>query len=542
MKMKKQFKSIFAITLLMISVFTIWSCAGGFKKSKENSFSIEGTWQGASYKYGFSQSKFNDFSRTQSRIKLITDTYFTWVTTDSVSKKVYSVGGGKYSLRGDTLTEWIDYGLGMDAYLGHKQTFIVKVEGDMLFLSGFLSDSLKIEEIWRKVSVSGNTTGTISSQPVPGREVKGDVLKGDGSYFSTVPIVVTGTSSRPASDTSGKFLITNVPEKSFLVFSYRGYKTQVLKPDFSSPMTVKMEKDPYYKESSMVFRFTQSNRPEQLVVVDGVVSDKSYLLLADELGYELGIVKNLAGAEALKKFGEKAKNGVIEITTRKKALAMGLKPPFRRLKAEDFPTFQGKKSSAFNEWLISQIKYPSEAKAKSIEGRVNINMNVELNGSLSGLKTVSSPDPLLTEGVLKVIQSSPQWDAPKNPAVDESFAESVSIKFSLPDKVSDGSAFVAVDQMPIFPGGDAELLKFIAENTKYPAEAKEKNIQGRVIVRFIINSEGKPEDVVILKGVNPLLDAEAIRSIRLLPAFAPGYQGGKPVDVYYMVPVNFTLQ
>lgn len=539
--MKRPFNSIIAIIVLLVSAFTILSCTGGIKNTN-NTVSIEGTWQGASYKYGFGQSNFNDFTKNQPHIKLITENYFTWVAYDSVSKKVFSAGGGRYSLEGDTLTEWIDFGLGMDAYLGRKQTFIVKTAGDMLFLSGFLSDSLKIEEIWRKVPVSGQATGVNPSQTDLGKEVKGDVLKEDGSYFPGVPIVVTGTNSRPASDVSGKFLITNVPEKTFLVFSYRGYKTQVLKPDFSSPMSIKMEKDPYYKESSMAFRFTTSNRPEQLVVVDGVISDKSYRNLAEELGYDLGIVKNLSGAEALKKFGEKAKSGVIEITTRKKALAMDLKPPFRRLKPEDYPTFQGRKASEFNDWVIGQVKYPAEAIAKSIEGRVNINMNVELNGSLSGIKTLSSPDPLLTDAVLKVIKSSPKWDSPKNPAVDEVFPESVSIKFSLPDRVTDGSAFVVVDQMPMFPGGDAELLKFIGDNTKYPEEAKAKNIQGRVIVRFIVNSEGKPEDVMILKGVDPLLDAEAIRSIRLLPSFIPGYQGGKPVSVYYMVPVTFTLR
>jgi TonB family protein len=542
MKMKRLLKSTVVITVLMISAFTIWSCTGGLKNSKDNSVSIEGTWQGASYKYGFGQSNFNDFSKNQPHTKLITDNYFTWVANDSLSKKVFSAGGGRYTLQGDTLTEWIDFGLGMDAYLGRKQTFIIKTEGDMLFLSGFLSDSLKIEEIWRKVPVSGNTTGVKPSQTAVSKEVKGDVLKEDGSVFPGVPMVVTGTSLRPSSDVSGKFIITNVPEKAFLVFSYRGYKTQVLKPDFSSPMSIKMVKDPYYKESSLAFRIASSNRPEQLVVVDGVVSDKSYRILSEELGYDLGIVKNLSGAEALKKFGEKAKNGVIEITTRKKALAMGLKPPFRRLKPEDFPTFQGKKASEFNEWVIGQVKYPAEAISKSIEGRVNINMNVELNGSLSGLKTISSPDPLLAEAVLKVIQSSPKWDAPKNPAVDEAFTESVSIKFSLPDKVTDGNAFVVVEQMPMFPGGDVELLKFIGDNTKYPPEAKAKNIQGRVIVRFIVNTEGKPEDVMILKGVDPLLDAEAIRSIRMLPSFIPGYQGGKPVNVYYMVPVTFTLK
>jgi TonB family protein len=102
--------------------------------------------------------------------------------------------------------------------------------------------------------------------------------------------------------------------------------------------------------------------------------------------------------------------------------------------------------------------------------------------------------------------------------------------------------YVVVEEMPMFPGGDAELLKYIAEHTQYPEIAKEQNIQGRVIVRFCITAQGSVSRASVLKGVDPELDKEAIRVVSTLPTFKPGKQGGKDVPVWYMVPITFTLK
>ncbi|HAM08875.1 MAG: hypothetical protein A2X05_04560 [Bacteroidetes bacterium GWE2_41_25] len=106
----------------------------------------------------------------------------------------------------------------------------------------------------------------------------------------------------------------------------------------------------------------------------------------------------------------------------------------------------------------------------------------------------------------------------------------------------EATPFVVVEEMPMFPGGDAELLKYIGEHTQYPEIAKENNIQGRVIVRFCVTSKGGVSQVSILKSVDAELDKEAIRVVNSLPAFKPGKQGGKPVPVWYMVPITFTLK
>ncbi len=102
--------------------------------------------------------------------------------------------------------------------------------------------------------------------------------------------------------------------------------------------------------------------------------------------------------------------------------------------------------------------------------------------------------------------------------------------------------FVIVEKMPEFPGGDLELRKYIAQNIKYPNIARENDIQGKVYVRFVVTETGSVENVQIARGVDPLLDKEAIRVVESLPKWKPGEQGGKKVKVWYTVPINFQLQ
>jgi periplasmic protein TonB len=120
--------------------------------------------------------------------------------------------------------------------------------------------------------------------------------------------------------------------------------------------------------------------------------------------------------------------------------------------------------------------------------------------------------------------------------------EKVKIVAEESEDVSDEIPFVVVEEMPMFPGGDSTLLAYIVQNTKYPESAKINKTEGRVIVRFCVNSKGLVDRVTILRGVNPDLDAESVRVVSSLPAFIPGRQGGKPVPVWYMVPVTFALK
>ena len=101
--------------------------------------------------------------------------------------------------------------------------------------------------------------------------------------------------------------------------------------------------------------------------------------------------------------------------------------------------------------------------------------------------------------------------------------------------------YQAVEQMPQFPGGDAELMKYIQDHLKYPVIAAENGIQGRVIVRFVVSKTGEIQDVTGLRGVDSSLDKEAVRVIKSMPKWIPGKQNGNNVAVYFTVPVMFKL-
>ena len=106
---------------------------------------------------------------------------------------------------------------------------------------------------------------------------------------------------------------------------------------------------------------------------------------------------------------------------------------------------------------------------------------------------------------------------------------------------TDNKVYESVEVMPEFPGGQAELLKFVAKSIKYPTEAQRRGAQGRVIVKFVVETNGSISNIHVVKGIDPLLDAEAIRVCTTMPTWAPARQEGKAVRCYYTIPVTFRL-
>lgn len=106
---------------------------------------------------------------------------------------------------------------------------------------------------------------------------------------------------------------------------------------------------------------------------------------------------------------------------------------------------------------------------------------------------------------------------------------------------TDDDVYEVVEKMPAFPGGMAELMKYLRSNVRYPVEAHKAGIQGRVVVSFIVNKDGTVKDAKIVRSVDKSIDAEALRVISAMPKWQPGYQDGKAVSVRYTVPVTFRL-
>lgn len=110
------------------------------------------------------------------------------------------------------------------------------------------------------------------------------------------------------------------------------------------------------------------------------------------------------------------------------------------------------------------------------------------------------------------------------------------------DSTAKEEVFMVAEQMPEFPGGMKELLKFLQDNLKYPENAMKNNVQGRVIVQFVVEKDGTPTEFKVLRSVDPDLDAEALRVLQTMPKWKPGMQRGKIVRVKFTVPVSFKLQ
>lgn len=133
---------------------------------------------------------------------------------------------------------------------------------------------------------------------------------------------------------------------------------------------------------------------------------------------------------------------------------------------------------------------------------------------------VNEPDSTLTEHVTEILIVSDSEDNDGQDVLDE----------------------VMLDQQPQFPGGIDGLMNFLMQNVTYPAECAEAEIQGKVMVKFVVQKDGSIGDVEITKSVHPVLDAEAIRVVKSMPNWTPGTLNGQPVNVWFSLPVNFKLQ
>ena len=110
------------------------------------------------------------------------------------------------------------------------------------------------------------------------------------------------------------------------------------------------------------------------------------------------------------------------------------------------------------------------------------------------------------------------------------------------DTTADDKVYKVCEQMPTYEGGDAALMKYIGENLKYPEEAKERGLQGRVVVGFIIEKDGSLTNFKVLRAVDRALDAEALRVVKGMPKWIPGRQNGQCVRVSYLLPIYICLQ
>ncbi len=144
----------------------------------------------------------------------------------------------------------------------------------------------------------------------------------------------------------------------------------------------------------------------------------------------------------------------------------------------------------------------------------------------------------IVENDAKIEESSIQASEETGQAVEVKYVQQVVEE----EEPEEQEIFQVVEEMPEFPGGMAECMKFLGKNIKYPTISQENGVQGKVIVQFVVNKDGSVVDPVVVRSVDPYLDKEALRVINSMPKWKPGKQRGKPVRVRYTVPVTFRLQ
>lgn len=210
---------------------------------------------------------------------------------------------------------------------------------------------------------------------------------------------------------------------------------------------------------------------------------------------------------------------------------------------EKMPSFPGGDAELLK-YIATNIKYPKESQDNGEQGRVICSFIVGRDGSVNNPEVLWGVTPLLNEEAVRVINTMPRWNPgmQRGKAVAVKYTVPITFRLKSPVEEAKEETLTVVDVMPQYPGGDRELLKFIAQSIKYPTDAQEAGVQGRVICSFVVDKKGNIVEPKIIRGIDPSLDAEALRVIGMMPRWTPGRQDGKAVRVLYTVPITFRLQ
>lgn len=227
---------------------------------------------------------------------------------------------------------------------------------------------------------------------------------------------------------------------------------------------------------------------------------------------------------------------------------------------EKMPEYPGGDKARIK-YLGENIKYPEAARKKGIQGTVYVTFVVEKDGSITGIRVMRGIGRGCDEEAVRVISTMPNWkpgtqrgkpvrvqynlplrfvlDGDRKSKKNETTVFAYSEVDGTPQLV-DEKVYAVVDKMPEFAEGHKAVSKFLAENIKYPEEARKAGIQGVVFVTFLVKKDGTLEDFRVMRGIGSGCDEEALRVVRMMN-FKPGKQNGKSVDVQYNLPIKFAL-
>jgi TonB family protein len=207
-------------------------------------------------------------------------------------------------------------------------------------------------------------------------------------------------------------------------------------------------------------------------------------------------------------------------------------------------------------YLQANIKYPADAIKNKLQGKVFVGFVVEKDGSLTDIKILRGVSPSIDAEAIRVISNSPRWKPGIENGRPVNVQYNMALNFKLPppevikaqllaDSLEnvpfDKKIFTAVEQEPQFPGGLEKLYNYLQTNLKYPENARDQGIRGRVRINFVVEKDGSLSNFEIRKSLSPETDAEALRVMQNCPKWQPGMQNGQAVRVEYSVPIPFPV-
>jgi TonB family protein len=333
-----------------------------------------------------------------------------------------------------------------------------------------------------------------------------------------------------------------------------------VRSSFTLPIVFKLQNDGNNEEVK-----TEIAQSQPLYILDGIEVE-SNLKIDDEINpNDIESVNVIKGENAIQKYGDKGKNGVILIQTKSakgviknKSLNEVVVVGMKQSNSDQIYDFVGEKpvfpggDEALFEHLGNNIKYPEEARKNKIEGRVIVKFVVMKDGSIADAKVVRGIGAGCDEEALRVIRTMPKW----TPGIHNGNAVNVTYTLPLSFKLEsntvnnksrlpmspDDKIYDFVAEKPVFPGGEKALFEYIGSNIRYPEAARTARKEGRVIVKFVVLKDGTVADVNVEKGLGQGFDEEALRVINSMPNWVPGKNNGEPVNVSYTLPINFKLE
>lgn len=209
---------------------------------------------------------------------------------------------------------------------------------------------------------------------------------------------------------------------------------------------------------------------------------------------------------------------------------------------EEPPTFPGG-DSAMVAYLKHNLHYPPAEKEKGIQGKVFVGFVIEKDGSVSSVEVKRGIGEECDAEAVRVVKEMPNWEPGKQSGIVVRTPMVLPISFTIVEqpKAPTVDSLKKVEKMPEFPGGEQALMDFIGTNIKYPQNAIDRRIEGRVFVQFIVEPDGSVTNIKVARGIGGGCDEEAVRVVKMMPKWIPGEAFGEKVRVSYYLPINYKL-